>query len=238
MISPFSWDWFKICSLMPNLKIKSHQTLPKSVKRQPKTTWVWFQKKVSSKNVSISKTFWMSDIAVSSLARQVAVRQQSGKHCFNHWRDSAKMVRLIPWIQKPSMSMNCSVITQNQKNGETVCCQWSWRIRTSASKSTRRLTFTSGQFWTVMWIRFGLSHWTLWWMTIRCWRWFQMTEFPSLLQWDYCSRFRTWKTPVQPQFQEAVCFSSTNLISDGAHSSTVGSTVHNRTWSLNNNPWQ
>lgn len=126
--------------------------------------------------------------------------------------------------------MNCSVVTPNQKSGETVSCQWSLKTRTSASKSTRKLTSTSGLCWTVMLIPCGLNRLTLSWTITRCWHSCQMTEFHWLPQWDFCLKFQTWRTLVPLPSQEAVCFSSTSPISDGDHLWTVGWTDPNPTW--------
>ena len=140
------------------------------------------------------------------------------------------MVKSILWIPRQSMLMNSSVVTPNQKNGETVSCLWFWRTRTSVSKSIRNLTSISGQYWMVMLIHYGLNHLTLSWMITRCLHLSQTIEFHCLHQWDFCSRSLTWKTQVQLQSQEVVCFSLTSLISDGVHSSTVGWTDLNLTW--------
>ncbi len=57
-----------------------------------------------------------------------------------------------------------------------------------------------------------------------------MTEFHWLPQWDFCSKFQTWRMPVPLLYQEAVCFSSTSPILDGDHLWTVGWTDPNPTW--------
>jgi len=218
----FSWDSFKTCSPTLSQRTRNPQIWPKFVKRQQRMTWVSLLRKVSLKNVSIYKTFLTSDIVVSLLVRQVAVRQLFGKHCCNHWRESVKMVKLILSIPKPLTSTSCSVITLNLKNGETVCCQSSWKIKISVKKNTKRLTSISGQSWMVMLILCGSNHWIPSWTTIRCSHLSQTTEFHLHPQWDFCSKFQTWRTPVQLQSQEEVCFSSTSLISGGDHSLTVG----------------
>lgn len=230
MTSPSSWDWFRTCSPTLSQKTRNHQTWQRFARRPQRTIWVWFLKRVSLRNVLICRIFLTSDTAVLSLVRQVAVRQQFGKLCFSHWRDTVKTVKLIHWIQRQSTSMNCLAITPSQKSGETVCCQWFWRTRTSASKSTRKLTLINGQFWTVMWTPYGSSHLTLSWMTTRCWHSFLTIEFHWLPQWDFCLKFQTWRTPVQLPSQEVVCFTLMSQISVGGHSSTVGWTGLSHTW--------
>jgi len=222
MTSLFSLDWFKIFSPVPNLKIRSHPISWKYVKRQPRGLWDWSLKSSSSRNALTCTRYWMSVIVCLSLVLLDAERQQCGKLFSKLIKLMVKMVSAILLILKLSTLMNCSDIILKAKNGEMVSCLLFWRIRISANKNTKRVMFTNGLFWTVMLILSGLSHSTLSWMTTKCLPLFQMIEFLSLPQWDFCLKFQIWKMPVLLQFLEAVCYTSTILISDGILLSLVG----------------
>lgn len=126
--------------------------------------------------------------------------------------------------------MNCLDATPNQKNGEMVCCLWSWRIKTSASKNIRKLTFISGVFWMVMLILNGLNLWTLSWMIIKCSHLCLTIVFLWHLQWDFCLKFQISEMQPRLQYLEVVFFSSTRLILVGNPLSTVGSIDLSLTW--------
>ena len=130
--------------------------------------WVWLLRKDLLRNVLICKIFLASGIVSLLLVRQAVVRQQFGKLCCNHWRDTVKMDKLILLIQKQLTSINCLVATLNPRNGEMVCCPSSWKTKISASKNTKRPMSTNGRYSMVMLILYGLSHSTQSWMITKC----------------------------------------------------------------------
>lgn len=126
--------------------------------------------------------------------------------------------------------MNYLVVIVSQKNGEMVCCLWSWRIKISVNKNTKRLTFTNGVFLTEMLTLNGFNPWILSWTIIKCWLLSQMIVFLSLHQWDYFLKSPILKMQLQLQYQEEVCSLLTRLTLVGNLLLTVGLIDLNLTW--------
>lgn len=168
MINQFSSDWLRTCSLMLSQRKRNPLNWRSYARWQLKTIWDFILKNNSWLSASIWQIFLMWDIVCSLLARLVVVKLQSGKHYCKLTRTTRKTDNTILWIQRPSHQMSYSVAIQSQKNGEMVCCQWSWKTKTSANKNTKRPTFINGVFWTVTLIPNGLNLLTLSWMITKC----------------------------------------------------------------------